>query len=146
MRTKSYNVYKFDELSEEAKERALDSLRNVNFERDWWDVVYEDAKNIGLEIIDFDLEGNACNGKLVESMTVVADNILREHGESCDTYEIAVDYKGEPDDFEGIFLIELLRCYLGMLKKEYEYLTSTQAIVDTINANEYEFTEDGKID
>jgi hypothetical protein len=32
-----------------------------------------------------------------------------------------------------------------LLRKEYEYLTSADAILDTINANEYEFTIDGKM-
>jgi len=32
-----------------------------------------------------------------------------------------------------------------MLQKEYEYETSEEAIVETIKANEYEFTEDGNL-
>jgi predicted transcriptional regulator len=32
-----------------------------------------------------------------------------------------------------------------MLQKEYEYLTSEEAIIETIEANEYEFTEKGEM-
>jgi len=33
--------------------------------------------------------------------------------------------------------------YLSMLRKEYEYLTSTECVDETIRANEYEFLVDG---
>jgi hypothetical protein len=32
-----------------------------------------------------------------------------------------------------------------MLRQEYEYLTSEGAIIETIEANEYEFTEEGRM-
>ena len=35
---------------------------------------------------------------------------------------------------------------LHTLQKQYEYLTSSEAIVETFEANEYEFTTQGKID
>jgi len=35
--------------------------------------------------------------------------------------------------------------YLSLLRQEYEYLTSKDAIVETIQANDYEFTEEGKL-
>ena len=44
------------------------------------------------------------------------------------------------------FLSDVERAYLGMLRREYEYHTSAEAIRETIIANEYEFTEDGKLD
>jgi hypothetical protein len=31
------------------------------------------------------------------------------------------------------------------LETEYDYLTSEEAIIETIEANEYEFTEDGEL-
>ncbi len=40
--------YKFDELPEEAKENAIEKYREDNLDYyDWWDCVYEDAKEIG---------------------------------------------------------------------------------------------------
>ena len=46
-------------------------------------------------------------------------------------------------------VIELLRDYMHWIYKrleaDYEYYTSDAAIVETIKANEYEFTEDGEI-
>lgn len=44
--TKTYDVYSFDELSENAKQKALaDHAKSIDY--DWYDFVYEDAKTIG---------------------------------------------------------------------------------------------------
>lgn len=49
-------TYEFDELSDEAKRRALEVYRNINVDYDGWcDFVYEDAKRMG-EIIGIDIE------------------------------------------------------------------------------------------
>lgn len=50
----------FDELSESAKEHALNRLGDINVDQGWWDFTYEDAENIGLEITSFserDIDG-----------------------------------------------------------------------------------------
>jgi len=39
---------------------------------------------------------------------------------------------------------KLKKEYLSILKKEYEYLTSKESLIETIKANEYEFTAVGK--
>ena len=51
------------------------------------------------------------------------------------------------DDIETAkdeFKKSILEDYSIMLQEEYEYLTSEEAIIETIEANEYEFTENGK--
>ena len=53
-------VYKFEELSDSAKEKARESLRDINVQHEWWDFVYEDAKNIG-EILGIDMNFNGKN-------------------------------------------------------------------------------------
>jgi hypothetical protein len=40
-------------------------------------------------------------------------------------------------------LKDILYEYLEMLRQEYEYQTSEEAIIETIEANEYTFLEDG---
>ena len=88
--------------------------------------------------------------------------ILENHGEVCETYATAKEYQAklkhfnEDDEDETSveydalqetkdeFLQALLEDYRMLLQKEYEYQTSEEAIIDTIKANEYEFTEDGK--
>jgi hypothetical protein len=43
-------TYTFDELSERAKDTARDAIRYDDVHDDWWDAVYEDAVNMGIEI------------------------------------------------------------------------------------------------
>ena len=47
MKTKTINVYSFDELSEQAKEKAREWFRAGTLDYEWWDGVFEDAKRVG---------------------------------------------------------------------------------------------------
>lgn len=96
----------------------------------------------------------------------MADLILSKHGKDCETYKTTVEYRKNREEIEKEFiklskdesyddaiglcedeyLASLLEDYSIMLQKEYEYLTSEEAIIETIQSNEYMFTEDGKID
>ena len=51
----------------------------------------------------------------------------------------------EADEVTNDFRKALLEDYLSMLRREYDYLTSEEAIKESIHANEYEFTEDGSL-
>jgi len=44
---KQTDVYSFDELDDEAKERAIEWYRNGNLDYEWWDCTFEDVKEIG---------------------------------------------------------------------------------------------------
>jgi hypothetical protein len=152
--TTQTEAYKFEELDEKAQEKVIQNLSH-----DWYDCIYEDAERIGLKITSFDLDRNRhATGKFFKSCEDVADLILKEHGESCDTYKLAKIFKkdiaslsleNEDDEIaEKLyerFEKDLLNEYAFMLQKEYEYLTSREAIIETINANEYEFTKEGKL-
>lgn len=170
MKTKTINIYSFNELSEEAKQKAIEKFYDINVSHDWWELTYEDAKNIGLKINSFDLERNRhAKGEFIYSASEVAANILKEHGENCETYKTAenflkewqpifYDYMNEESEnyesseseeqlleLESNFLESLLEDYSIMLQNECEYLTSEEAIIEAIEGNEYEFTEDGTI-
>ena len=55
MRTISKEVYLFEELSDDAKEKARDWYREGNLDYDWWDFMFEDFATIGnLLGIEFD--------------------------------------------------------------------------------------------
>lgn len=170
METVEIKVYSFGELSEDAKQNAIENLSDNNVDYSWWKYIYEDANNIGLEIDEFDLcRSKYCKGQLLYSASEVAANIFKEHGEDTSTYTTALnfmndwkpifdDYMNEESegyesrdnenkmiDLESDFLDSLLKDYANMLQDEYEWLISTEAIVETIEANEYYFTEDGKL-
>ena len=170
MKTVAINLFSFEELNEQAKDKALYELRDINLDYNWWEFIYEDAKKIGLKITSFDTERNRhAKGKFLLAANEVAQNILNNHGESCDTYKTAASFmedwqpvfndymneegenyesrekENELTEMEEDFLNSLLEDYSIMLEKEMEYLYSDEAVIDTIEANQYTFTEDGKI-
>ena len=79
------------------------------------------------------------------------DTLVKKYGEGNDTDGYSVKYELYDDfdeDVEGIAIdlkknleYEILR----WLRDEYEHLTSKYAIIETIEVNEYEFTEEGKL-
>jgi len=188
MRIVETKVYKFDELTEEGKRKAIEKNCYINVDYDWWDAVYEDAERIGLKITEFDLDRRRyAKGKFVGSALDTANEIIKEHGEHCETFKTAKDYLEEykklvvqqcqdeadllcqpldydkyfgriyypeeyysqdeidTEDIDAEFLQSLCEDYSIMLQKEYEYLTSEEAIIETIEANDYEFTENGEL-
>lgn len=155
MRIKETKVYPFDELSDESKERAVAELWDINASYEWWDGIYDDAKNVGITITEFEVDrGSYCRGTIDDAIDT-ARAILKEHGDSCETYQTAKDFHDavvkdgeETEDYESLcseFEYSLLEDYRIMLQKEYEDLSSEQAIIETIEVNEYEFTEDGDL-
>lgn len=154
-------LYKFDELSDTAKGKALDRLYDINVDHDWWEFTYEDAERIGLKLKAFDISrSNYIEGMLMEDPRAVAANIIRDHGPECETRKVAekfltdigpntevLDYDAteKMEEIADAFARALKEEYLSILRKEYEYLTSKDAIIETIEANDYEFTEDGAL-
>lgn len=174
MKTVSINTYKFSELSDEAKQKAIENLCTINVDYDWWECTYDDAKAIGLLLSGFNLDRNKhASGDLDISMVECCRLIIANHGEICNTavtaatyletydklvekysdggnkYVVAedkeYDFDQEADELQDDFLNAILEDYANILQDEYEYLTSEAAIVETIEANDYDFTEDGKI-
>ena len=160
-------VYKFEELLEDTQRKAIENLYDLNVDYEWWDSVYEDADRAGIKLTSFDL-GRAQNidGELITSLSESIKAILNEHGKDCETYKTAAGYQDELDkietalrlegidedeadkqreELEAQYLKDILQDYYYMLKREYEYQTSEEAIRESIEANEYEFDEDGNL-
>ena len=175
MKTITINLYSFDELSTEAKEKAISSLFDINIDHEWWDGVYYDAENIGLKITSFDIgRSSYCRGDIITEHLSVASKIIQEHGKDCETfktaekflsdydelvakysdgidktiviYENESDFDNECNDLEEDFLNSLLEDYRIILSQEYEYLTSEEQIIETIQINDYYFTIDGELE
>jgi hypothetical protein len=162
MRTVRIKVYKFDELSAEAKKKAIEQFWDTNVNHDWWEYTYSDAAQIGLEITGFDIDRGNISGQLQEYAHIVAENIKAEHGEFCDIYKLAVNYldelakltakhKEDTDEYESelernaqAFEKALLKAYLKMLRDEYEYQTSEAQVIESIRSNEYDFRINGQ--
>lgn len=172
MRTVRTKVYKFNELSPEAKHKAIEQFSDINVDYNWWELTYTDANSIGLQITDFDLARGSIGGKLTNSLTESCEIIMANHGESCETYKTAKAYLAEwaklvkehsdgvetdkvcedkeyefdqlADELETQFRLSILEDYRVLLQEEYNYQTTEAAIIESIVANEYEFTKDGK--
>lgn len=168
MRTIRIKLYKFNELSESAKEKAIENFRINNYNDDEfiWDQIQDDAKEINLEIISLD-DNRRNEGQFVYSGEDTAKLILEKHGKDCDTYKTAENflhewepakekferenegwyfrYENEGEEMEEDFLQSLLEDYRIMYNKDIEYQNSDEYISETIEANEYEFTKDGKL-
>ena len=56
MREITVKAYKFDELSEEAQERALNDLRYINVEFNWWEDSYDTIRTAG-KLLGLDIDG-----------------------------------------------------------------------------------------
>lgn len=192
-------VYKFDELSDKAKEKARDWYRELGFDYEWWDDTYAEAKEIGkamgitIEDIRFsgfwsqgdgasftgtyEYAGNAelavkqyaptdeklhaiaaefdrlqglYNGNLhadirrSNSMNYVHSNMM-----DCDAYDI--DAEGDDSQLgahEEKPLLNNFKSYANwiytQLESTHEALTSDESVDESITANEYEFTAEGK--
>ena len=172
MKTICTTVYSFDELSEAAQRKAISNQYDCNVDYEWWDCTYDDAKeNSGLKITGFDTgRGSYVSGEFTEDACASAYLILENHGETCETHKTASQFiedrdklvnsapkdengdfedecelDSDLDDLENEYLKDLCGDYLSILRKEYEYLTSEEAIKETILANDWTFTEAGEM-
>lgn len=166
-------IYSFDDLSESVKEEVVERMADINVFYEWWEYLYGDAENVKLKLTEFDIgRGSYCKGNFIEYASDTVQAIIENHGEDCETFKTAevfvadsmaitekfsVDYNedgfdnnerererdDEQADLDDEFLKNILEDYRIILQKEYEYMTSEKAIVETIRANEYDFTEDG---
>ena len=160
MRTVEIKVYKFNELSDTAKEKAMDWYRDGEDYRFVWTDIIEDARNIGLKIESLD-DHRPNEGDFILAANEVAANIFRDHGKQCETYKTATKFMEEWEpvfatymeteegedklmDIEADFLKSLLEDYRIMYNQNIDYQNSDEAVIESINANEYEFTADGK--
>lgn len=162
---KTVLAYTFAELSDDAKDKARNWFREGIDVDQWSDSETEDAANVGIKITGFDIGRGSYIDGTVEDTEGTAHAIVKDHGEECDTYKLAVQYladrdaaidealKDEETDESALdekldelgaeFTRAILEEYLCSLRNEYEYRMSDEAVDEDIEANEYLFTEDG---
>ena len=181
MREMNVTVYSFDELSEEAQERALNELRPVDIEPYWYedtfDTIRTAGKLLGLEIdgIYFDTDSYCIFDAYYRYARGAVKAVRNEFPRMTDLHEVARDLQalqrryfyslrcnvasqrdtnsyqcfrfGEDYECEdlGDIIDDFAHWARVLLRDEYEYLTSDEAVKETIEANEYEFTEAGKL-
>lgn len=176
MKVKQYETFKFNELSEGAKERAIEEFSDINVDFDWWIFTCDSVKEtMGVEIKEFDMDKLTITTELCEDVEHVIKSILENFSEETDFYKTAkrwdkelesaikeafesldddekidfdfqYDFQREYDEIERGFKKELAEDYLSMLKKEFNNLTSEEAIIEAIEINDYDFLGNGKLD
>ncbi len=179
--TVNYTVYKYDELSDKAKDKVIEKLYDLNIDHEWWDCRYEgfkeDLKEIGLECKtfyfsldrDYNIEANGLriddinkfvrsfDEKVKDSVISAAEIFLEHHTgrNSWSTFTVNYDIPDRCPKLQKAVnrlvdacnekLKDVLEGFLCSLQKEYDYLTSREAIEETILCNDYEFLENGKV-
>ena len=181
MREITVKVYTFAELSDDAKERALNEFRDINVEFNWYedtfDTIRTAGKLIGLDIdrIYFYTDLYCIFDADYEYVRGAAKAIQAEFPHATDLHDVArklqdlqkrhfyslscavregrsMNYYrcfrfGEDYECEdlGDIIDDFARWAQILLRDEYKYLTSDEAVKETIEANGYEFTEAGKL-
>jgi len=169
---KTFKIFKFKELCEDAKQKVLEHFAEINVDYDWWDFLedgfLEDMKvkyGIDAKGIYFDLYENTIaldkpcfisTNKFLRKakIDVFADKteefeLYLATNSSLRNHKTEVNVRNEQyDDVNDEltdFLDKILYDFLKKLREDYEYLTSEKGIIETIECNDYEFLEGGEV-
>lgn len=158
MNTTTEKLYKFNELSKESQESAIENYYYFNVEGDWYDFILQDAyHNCHLIIEDFgdiDREGYVV-AKFIWDAESSAEAILKSplFGEYSMLYQSAKDFirksKSLSEDsnsykkIESEFLSRLENYYKRQLIEEYMELTTRASIIKSLISGNYDFNEYG---
>jgi hypothetical protein len=145
MRVIETEVYEFDELSEEVQEKIVADHWEINVDyRDWWEFIDMMAEEVDIQIISWDLDrGNFARFELLDSAKQVAKNFIKGYGKGSEIVADAENFL-KYDNYRQ-FMDDIEHWILRTIRTQYEYLTSEEAIIETIQINGYEFTKDGKM-
>ena len=160
MKMHTIKTYNYNELPESMKEKVIANYNYINVDDEWWDHIEYELKEMGIKLISFD--EYKCELEFINCGHEIADYIIKNHGEKCDTHKDASLYlqnrdeivDNSEDDYEMDEQLDELRDefkndlesdYLMIFTGQYEYLTSEDAISETLVVNEYDFTENGCI-
>lgn len=171
-------TFDFDELSEEAKRKALNNLYDINTDYYWWGATCDELKyrlnEIGINCDRFYWDLDRANYIYMDNPTVTDEKLLLKQagidlrtkdaknalneGLTIDTINHGGNFAhNEVSEYTNSYnplsedtidsINEVLKDFehdaLEELRNEYEYLSSEEAVIDTIRANEYQFLDDG---
>ncbi len=148
MRAVIIEYFKFNELSDEAKTKARDYVRN-----NWHDLAQHYVEDM---IESLKALAKETGGTLDYSLSVVPDRgeFVRLSGYSADRLAALLKKKDECpltgmcydiDVIEALANGELESAVLKTLHAEGEYTYSDEGLSEMFEANEYEFTKEGEM-
>ena len=170
-------LYKFSELSDSAKAKAIDNLRDINIYDEWHEDDYSHLEELhGIRIKDgfyFSIDREwFITPKDIELIDVkkFAGSLYKKNSILlAGDYAIGISHNTRngraivESHYRGAYrprlerainaqlellqdkLDSMLESVLNGLQDQYWYLVSDSAIIETIEANDYEFTEDGEL-
>ncbi len=167
MKTIEQKGYGIDELSNEAKEKAIINIYNIDSDY-YWSELIEEAREIGIDITSLDICKNHIDGELLVNLDEVAKNIQKTYIETTEMYKLASSYlekyekldkklnevenheeaesiKHEISELEEKFLQYILQQYLLIFREEFYHLIDEEAIIKIFKDNGYLFTKDGDL-
>lgn len=130
---------KFNELSDKQKSKVLDKLRDINVEHDYWHEHITDDFKIKLESLGYSdiktqFSGFWSQGDGASFSAKKEDLEITTSGRNCHDMTMQCESDSLLQDAR-----KLAREYYKDLQKSYEYDTSDAAVIETIEANDYEF-------
>ena len=170
MRTKTINIYKFSELPEDSKRKALEKFKqgyDYAWTGEWQDTRREFERRFPVKVRDYsigafnhsyarteytadeDIFGHA----IVEYMNNCHKALLASPDTMtgyCGDYDILqpiLDFMKNPEDEKSLseLLKECVDSWVDGYQKDMEFQLSDEYQIDHIESNEYEFTEDGEL-
>ena len=173
MKTKTINLYSFNELNEETQKKAIAFLTDINTQHNWWDLTTDEMNEeltklgfIGSKIYfsGFSSQGDgACficdsidfnlfQGGKYKDLDITAN--IEHRWRYYFATSTTVNLEGEVTDEQYSEIEQAIKDereeignrFYKRLEDEHYYLISDEAIKETITANNYLFNEDGEID
>jgi hypothetical protein len=160
MKTIEVTLYKFDELSDKAKEFAVQDNIHIltDFGSYWDEILIWQLKDVGISVERCDLNRREIEVDFYEDLNDLCANVVKnfkgsEIAEMFANYltsveaQLAFDETDEDmlEDMEMVFIYDLKCELLNMFQREYDYLTDADVIADYLLGNEFDFDINGKI-
>lgn len=139
--TKTY--LKFNELTKKQQDQVIEKLSDINTNYEWHDYSIEEfiskLKKLGFYDIKTEFSGFYSQGDGASFTAKHKRGVIYKN-----RYNYSHSGTMNCDESESLLLVakRLADKFYLELKKEYEYLQSRDAIIETIEANEYEFDQD----
>jgi hypothetical protein len=154
MKTIEINLYKFEELSEEAQAKAIKNHQtHSNYE--WWDCIEMNAKECGVIIDSFDTYRGDISLSFKWNAEDVAHELIKFWGADSDIGEISgqylkdretlyIDYSSDKEDeLLNEFHSDVSHYFLKQLRDELEWIESDEYAKEYLCDMDYDFMEDG---
>lgn len=168
--TKEYNLYTFDELSQEAKDKARNKFNEFEdypfLQDDLRENIYEELKERGIKVLGVATSANPSIRPLYSLGYSQGDGLMFEGDFEWNGYNVNVKHSGhyyhenskvititdeegnepetnEPEEAFNAIYKEVCKIVRDIGYSQIEYNQSEECFAETCEANEYNFLSDG---